>query len=117
MTSVPEIDARVTFLSHAEGGRRTCAFDSPDYRPHLVVGDPQQREALLDESGSLLEAYLGVQFLGNGNGLTPGVSHVVTLGLMYYLNVDYSGLSSGTTFTIREGGHIVGYGRVLTATN
>ena len=42
----------------------------------------------------------------------PGVLVTVTLELMYHPRVCYSDVVPGATFTIREGGRVVGYGRV-----
>ena len=112
MTRPPTITASVTFLAQAEGGRSKCPKDSPLYRPHLVIGNPNHRVALTDEHGDGVEHYLGVQFTGKGTDLVFGVEHKVTLKLIYHANVDYSALREGATFTIREGGRIVSFGRV-----
>lgn len=88
------------------------ACDSPSYRPHLVVGDPERRFAIVDDGGRGEEAYLGVHFTGSGQPLPPGVEHTVELSLVYP-GVDYSALVAGARFTIQEGGKIVGFGRVL----
>ena len=45
--------------------------------------------------------------------LAPGQEHVLDVDLIYAPDVDYRELVSNATFTIREGGKIVGYGRVL----
>lgn len=94
----PRVSVAVTFLSSEQGGRSQKANDSPRYRPHLVVGNPEQRVPLTDGSGTGIEDYLGVQFTGDGRELP---------------RVDYSALSAGATFTVREGGRVIGFGRVL----
>jgi hypothetical protein len=109
----PRVSVAVTFLSSEQGGRSQKAYDSPRYRPHLVVGDPKQRVALTDGSGTGIEDYLGVQFTGDGSELPTGVEFTVSLALMHYPRVDYSALSTGTTFSVREGGRVIGFGRVL----
>jgi len=113
MKSIPVVKALVTFLTPQEGGRTGDTFDSDQYRPHLVVGDPDQRAVSTDDAGTSTEDYLGVQFTGPGSKLVPGESSSVTLGLVYHPRVDYSALVPGATFTIREGGTVVGYGRVV----
>ena len=112
--SAPTITASVTFLTRDEGGRSKPPIGSRTYRPHLVVGDPRQRVALTASDGrSIEEEYLGVQFTGSDDDLlVAGRSHTVVLELVYYPSVDYAALTTGAEFTIREGGTIVGYGRV-----
>jgi translation elongation factor EF-Tu-like GTPase len=105
------VDAVVTFLSPEQGGRQHLAWDDYRYRPHLVVGDPDQRHAIV-ENRKGVEEYLGVSFGGNGRELAFGVPHDVTLTLAYHPNVDYAALQPGATFTIREGGTVVGFGVV-----
>ena len=111
----PEVVARVTFLAPDEGGRPVPAHDSPLYRPHIVIGDPGQREALYVQGHGRLgaETYLGVCFTGDGRLLAVGVPAVVRLRLMYFPKVDYSTVVPGATFTIREGGRVVGYGDIV----
>ncbi len=113
MKPFPVIRASVTFLTPEEGGRSQSAYDSPLYRPHLVVGDPTQRAALTDDTGSATEKYLAVRFTGDGTELPAGEPQEVTLELVRSQEVDYSDLSPGSTFTIREGGRVVGFGHVL----
>jgi hypothetical protein len=60
---------------------------------------------------------LGVTFTGDGQELSVGVEHSVTLLLVYFPDVDYTGLIPGATFTIREGGKVVGFGEVCPAGN
>ena len=113
MTIPSEQRASVTFLSPSAGGRSRPALNSPLYRPHVVVGNPNQRKALLGPNGDATESYLGIQFTGNGAELTFGVAHEVTLVLTFAPDVDYSQFAQRATFTIREGAHIVGFGHVL----
>lgn len=109
-----QIHAHVTFLTAAEGGRQSPLVASDRYRPHIVVGDPDQRRAAVDADGVGTEDYLGVQFVGSGLPMAPGTAYEVPLVLLYYPRVDYSALTIGATFTLREGGRVVGYGEVLT---
>ena len=110
----PIIRANVTFLSKEEGGRATPARDTPLYRPHLVVSDPTRRRVTVTNGGRGDENYLGVRFLGTTDReLAPGLPHEVDLELCYFPSVDYTALSPDAQFTIREGGTVVGFGRVL----
>ena len=113
ISQLPTINASVTFLSAAEGGRSLSAHNSNLYRPHLVVGDVNQRVPITSDDGrTLLENHLGVCFTGNGEAFIPGQSCDVTLQLAYHPEVNYDQLMPGSTFTIREGGKIVGFGSV-----
>ncbi len=115
MGSKPTVLAQVTVLLPSEGGRRLDAVDSPLYRPHIVIGDPDQRIVLVDRNGNGTEDYLGVQFVGDDRVLQSGIAHQVTLSLMYFPEVDYSAVTADATFTIREGSQVVGFGKILTA--
>jgi hypothetical protein len=111
--SQPTIQALVTFRAATEGGRRTPPHNSSEYRPHIVVGDPAQKLALLGpDNRTVVEDYLGVCFDGDGSPLDFGRAHDLRLRLIYFPQVDYSALVPGATFTIREGGTIVGSGIV-----
>jgi translation elongation factor EF-Tu-like GTPase len=113
----PTINASVTFLPPSEGGRSVLPHNSNLYRPHLVVGDVNQRMPIVAGDGrTILEDYLGVCFTGNGEAFTPGESCEVTLRLAYHPEVNYDQLKLGSTFTIREGGKIVGFGVVTSRT-
>ena len=107
------ISAKVTFLTEEQGGRKHPAWNSRKYRPHVVVGDPAQREVKTAEDGrTLTEQYLAVCFDGNGEEMSQGKEHEVSLVLAYFSAVEYEELVPGATFTLREGGNIVGYGEV-----
>ena len=109
----PKVRAQVTFLSPSEGGRSGIAYNTAQYMPHLVVGDPSQRAPITAQDGrTLVEEYLGVGFTGAGDEMEPGRPYVVELSLLYSPQVNYDALVPGATFTIREGGRIVGFGSV-----
>ena len=114
-TAKPSIEAEVTLLSTAEGGRSSeLMLDHAGvfYRPHLLVEDPRQR-ATIGADGKGTEEYLGVQFQPGNLRLLPGGSAKVWMDLMYHPSVDYKHLIPGATFTIREGAKVVGFGKVL----
>lgn len=115
----PRIVAEIVMLSSAEGGRTRGITIEPDsrYMPHLAIDDRANRKARTDANNHSLEHYMGVLFepalsvtdTATGSGQYP-------LRLMYYPRVDYSTLQTGATFTVREGGRIVGHGVVLSST-
>jgi hypothetical protein len=112
----PRITAQITFLPASEGGRETLPtdFSGGQYRPHVVVGDPTQRKALI-VNNVMQENYLGVAFVGGPSSVVAGEPFVVDLALMYWPNVSYDSLVPGATFTLREGPRIIGFGAVRTA--
>ena len=108
------IRANVTFLTEEQGGRKQPAWNSRTFRTHVVVGDPGQREVKTAEDGrTLTEQYLDVCFDGDGEEITQGVEHEVLLVLANYRAIEYEKLVPGATFTLRGGGRIDGYGRVV----
>src|SRR2546425_62272 len=114
--TIPAVEAEVTFLSAEDGGRSTpLQLDHPTafYRPHFVVGDPQQRRPIVDANGVCTEEYLGVQFRRANIRLGPGQKATLQVDLMFYPGCRYERLQPGVTFTVREGGRIVGYGRIV----
>ncbi len=112
MNKFPYIEAEVTFIPKTDGGRETLPFFSGcTYRPHIVVGDPNQRQAILD-GNFIQETYLGVAFQASEENLEFNKSFLAELVLMHYPHPEYESLVPNTTFTIREGAQIVGYGQV-----
>jgi len=81
--------------------------------PHIVLGDPAQREALAGPGNTLTERYLGVLVSSASDELVPNQVTEVRLELMYWPEERYDGVAPGATFTLREGPKIVGFGRVL----
>lgn len=115
--NLPTVQANVTFLTTEDGGRQTTPNLCHEYRPHIVVQSPEIRQAQVDENGVGCEAYLGVCFVESDHDCQLGQPVRTVMELMYYLRVDYSEVQPGCTFTIREGGKVVGYGSVLSRTN
>jgi hypothetical protein len=111
----PSITAQITFLPAYEGGRETLPndFSGGRYRPHVVVGDPNQRKPVFVNNVAQ-EKYLGVAFVGGPSNVVAGEPFVAELALVYSPNVSYDSLVPGATFTLREGPHIIGFGTVQT---
>jgi len=114
--SQPRIIAEIIMLPQADGGRsRGINIDNnARYMPHLVVDDRSNRTAKTEVNGVLTEHYMGVLFEPAQSSTDPlSGSGRYPLRLMYHPNVDYNSLLAGTTFTVREGGRIVGHGIVI----
>ena len=109
--TVPGIRAVITLLPDVERPRWP---NRGRYMPHVVVGDPEQREAKIS-GNTITEHYLGVLVADAPDELTPGGSAEITLRLMYWPDERYEQLVPGATFTLREGPKIVGFGRVLSS--
>ncbi len=99
--------AEVTFLSPAEGGRRTLPGPPwlrpghSGYIPHLVIEGPRGAES--DD--------LPVRFR---EGADPSYGRPATFQLeLMYPEVNYSLVVPGARFSLREGRQVVATGRVL----
>jgi hypothetical protein len=113
MSKPPVVRANITFLLPESGGRaRLPDFGSGKYAPHLVVQDPDVRHPNL--KGKLVdEPYLGVRFISGVGSEQLHLPAEYLLEFMYWPEVNYDALCEGATFTIREGPHVIGYGRVI----
>jgi hypothetical protein len=80
--------------------------------PHIVIGDPEQREAI-KIGNKPTENYLGVWVTDAPDELSPGQTSEVTLKLMYWPKESYTDVKAGATFTVREGSNMIGFGTVL----
>lgn len=116
MALLPLVECQVTFLPASEGGRsrpfRPEALSGDKYRPHLVIGDPNQRRAIVADGNHLTEQYIGVAFHSGPTVPVAGVPMITSITLMYFPHPMYEALKPGTTFTVREGAQVVGYGSV-----
>jgi translation elongation factor EF-Tu-like GTPase len=112
------ITAEVVFLRGDEGGRsRPPIFDRQHkYMPHIVIQSRDVRRSQTDPDGVNREPYQGVAFLEGSSNYTPGEAGHFVLELMYYPDVSYADVLPGATFTVREGGKVVGHGVVLSRT-
>jgi hypothetical protein len=111
---LPIVEADITLLPPADGGREHALvrMDTSHYRPHIVLGSPDQRLAKL-QGRTLVEEYLGVEVLQAQDVIKPGEQARVSMRLAYWPAPGYSGVVPGATFTVREGAKIVAYGTIL----
>ena len=110
-----ELKVKVKFFSETNGGRKLLPenlLSVGTYRPHFVVGDPEQRKAIIDKNNTCYENYLGVAFISQ-QGTLKVEKEIEAVVVTLYPGVDYSRLVTGATFTIREGPHVVGNGKVI----
>ncbi len=115
------IAARLTLLAEEDGGRKTPLSTSAYgnvYRPHIVIGDPGQRESVVVERDGypnvLAEEYLGIAFSDGPktDPLPQGVPLEIVLSLCYGPSAMYDTVVPGATFTLREGPKVIGFGEV-----
>ena len=113
MPELAHVEIEVTFIPSSEGGRAIwpAMFTGGGYRPHLVLGDPNQRQAIM-EGNYILETYLAIAFWQGPDRVEEGVPFICDVVLMGYHHPCYDGVRPGATFTVREGAKIVGYGVV-----
>ena len=118
MNDEASIEAEVTFIPESEGGRKAPPehLCGNNYRPHLVIGNPSQRQARLI-GHFIAEEMLGIAFTSGPDNVRPGQTFTAKLELAFYPHPAYDALVPGATFTIREGAQIVAYGRVISRTN
>lgn len=129
---LPRIECQVTFHDDLDDWPQSWpkAFNGCVYRPHIVVGDPSQRKAVLTNKvldaeysdGTsyqfvtdkyIDEVYCGVLFENGPENPELGMPFQVTLIPMFWPDDTRPKLERGMTFTIREGAKIVGYGTVF----
>ena len=123
MSRLPHARVRLTFLSRDAGGRKSlpssAALRSFGYRPHIVIGDPNQREVRLDVLSKAQVfregdgAYLGVAFTDVDREPKVGEPLIAEVTFMYFPRTTYRDASQGATFTLREGLRIIGFGEIL----
>jgi translation elongation factor EF-Tu-like GTPase len=111
---LPVVEADIVLLAQEDGGRKypLVRTERSHYRPHIVLGSPDQRKAIV-VGRNLVESYLGVEVLHDQELIRPGERARVSMRLAFWPAPEYSKVVPGATFTIREGGHIVGYGTIL----
>ena len=80
-------------------------------RPNVVIGDPNQRAALMKGNRGL-ETYLGIQFVSGPTEYDLGQVVFATVNTIFD-GPEFEKLVPGVTFTMREGPKIIGWGSVL----
>jgi hypothetical protein len=130
---IHKVECEVTFLSKSEEGWGKTVkpiLNGNWYRPLLVIGDPNQRKAILttrtyeveNPDGSkrrgtsdrwLAEEYASVSFDTGPNDFEFDVPIRVKLSLMPWPGPQYEKVQPGKTFTVREGPTVVGFGKVI----
>jgi hypothetical protein len=113
------IEVEVVLLSKEEGGRSTPVLPvayGGGLRPHIVLQDRCIRKAKVGmrdgHPNTILEDYLGVEFWSGPDPIPISSPFLLTMRLAYYPDLMYSGCVAGVTFTIREGGKIIGHGEI-----
>lgn len=80
--------------------------------PHIVVQPTDVRDlTLVDREAN--DNYLGVRFQATPTQPSPEQPFPCELELMYYPRVNYDQVCEGASFTLREGGRVIGFGVVL----
>jgi hypothetical protein len=85
---------------------------SGKYMPHLVIEPPDARKANVIDRNVIVDDYLGVRFLSAPAEIVTEQPLDCEIELMYFPRVDYNAVRKGATFTVREGGKVVGFGVV-----
>jgi hypothetical protein len=114
MDEWPHIKMQITFLPPTQGGRTTppvLVSENGTYRPHIVIGDPMQRNAIT-VGNEIREHILDLVFVSGPTDVRFGELIEAEAALMYYPQPEHASVVPGATFTIREGPKIVGYGLV-----
>lgn len=114
MTDRAVVEADLTFLPPHKGAHSHLnkKLKGLGYRPHIVIGDPTQREALVGPGNVLLETYCGVAFSHGPDHIEPTVPYQVRMVLMYWPHEICNPVVPGATFTLREGRNILGFGKI-----
>lgn len=117
MTKKAFIEVELTLLTEEDGGRKlplSLEDEKVFYRPHIVIGNVSQREAIRDpKTGWGIEEYLSVQFRPCQQTLHPGDTAHLILDLLFYPSIEYEKVKPQAEFTLREGSKIVGHGKVV----
>jgi len=108
------VEADLTFRLPSEGGRAIPpgVLVGLQYCLHIVIGDPNQRAAIVGEGRVLTERYLGVGFTSGPRLVPNGVQIQVQMMLAFWPHPVYDTVQPGATFTLRERDRIVGHGRI-----
>jgi hypothetical protein len=113
------IESEVVLLSKEEGGRSNPVLPvayGGGLRPHIVLQDRSVRKPKVGmrdgHSNHILDEYLSVAFWLGPDPVPIGSSFPLTMYLWCHPDPMYDGCIPGATFTIREGGKIIGHGEI-----
>jgi hypothetical protein len=108
------IELELTFRPESEGGRLISdrILSGFTYRPHIVIGPPDQRRAVIADGNRLTETYLGIAFHSGPLRVELGQPFTAQAILAYWPTPEYDSVVPGATFTLREGARIVGHGHI-----
>jgi hypothetical protein len=113
------IKTEMVILTPEEGGRSTPLLSvgyGGRYRPHIVLQSRNTRQArteLRDEITHIIDEYLGVALWDGPAPIPIGQGFIAIMILIYPDHVAYDQVLPSAEFTMREGGKIIGHGRVL----
>src|ERR1700758_4988608 len=93
LANAPSVRAEITMLSG-----KTRYPNRSRYMPHIVLGDPSQREAITKPDRTINENYLGVWIVDAPDELLPEKRVEVEFKLMYWPEERYTGVAPGVTF-------------------
>jgi hypothetical protein len=79
LANPPSVRAEITMLSG-----KTRYPNRSRYMPHMVLGDPSQREAIIKPNHTIDEHYLGIWIADSPDELLPEKSVEVEFKLMYW---------------------------------
>ena len=108
-------EADVTFISRSKGGRKSLPLSGTEnysYRPHIVLGDLEQRKAIMD-GNVITEPYISVAFHSFPEDLEFNKPFRAELALVFPQPGYRETLIEGATFTLREGATIIGFGTII----
>jgi hypothetical protein len=91
-------------------------LSSGQYMPHLVIQSPDVRAAQVINANIIVDDYLGVRFIAAPSELLLDEPLDCEMELMYHPTVNYDAVQKGATFTVREGGKVIGFGVVTNRT-
>ena len=112
MNELYSFEAEITLIPKEEGGRETIpSLTGSYYKPNIVVGDPNQRQAVIVKN-FIQETYLSIAFESSENDVEFNKPFLAELAMIHYPDPPYDSLVPDTTFTLREGPNIIGFGRV-----
>jgi translation elongation factor EF-Tu-like GTPase len=113
------IEAEVVLLAKDEGGRSNPVLPvayGGGLRPHIVLQDRSVRTPKIGvrdgQKNWILDDYISVAFWAGPDPVPISTPFTLTMILWCHPNPIYDDCIPGVTFTIREGGKIIGHGEI-----